>query len=158
MKKYRVLFFMSSILSSWIIFSTLKFYLPPDLSYMLGGIILIGFLLLPGFFEKKFSIPPTRRKIIGVEKEKSSFGYVYFLLWDEYVKIGKANDIDKRIKQFSPKMPFEPELLFYAESKTPRKLEAEFHRMFADKRENGEWFRLDNSDLEKIKRRINWTY
>ena len=89
---------------------------------------------------------PHRRVSLG--------GYVYllFLKCAGYYKIGLSNNPDRRVwKEISPVLPEEPELICTIETEDMHSLEAGLHARFANKRANGEWFRLDNSDVEHIK-------
>jgi hypothetical protein len=80
-------------------------------------------------------------------------GYVYFVGSEEYgvVKIGKANDLSSRIGTIALQLPFRVEVLHSIECANPDAVEKEYHRKFAEKRKNGEWFALTPEDLEEIK-------
>ena len=70
-------------------------------------------------------------------------GYVYLLEGGGFFKIGKATDLDRRVQQIFPKLPFECRLLHAIASDDCLALERWLHRRFADCRRNGEWFQLD---------------
>ncbi|MGX1194588.1 GIY-YIG nuclease family protein [Metabacillus sp. SLBN-84] len=81
-------------------------------------------------------------------------GYVYFV--QEHMngsfKIGKTKNIEKRMNVFGVKLPFKNELVFLIKSGNHHQTEAAFHRYFANKRIEGEWFSLSENDLEWIKK------
>ncbi|MCK8818109.1 GIY-YIG nuclease family protein [Natroniella sulfidigena] len=95
-----------------------------------------------GYFEKKKD---------DIKKD-DSVGYVYFLkeVGGNKCKIGLTNDLDRRIGQISPKLPFQVELFHSIKTNCNYKLENFFHTMFKEKRLNGEWFELTESDLESV--------
>lgn len=79
-------------------------------------------------------------------------GFVYLLKsstgsW----KIGKTKYPDDRIYTFGVKLPFEVEYDHLIESDDMSSLEKSLHRQFKKKRINGEWFALDDNDVQYIK-------
>lgn len=80
-------------------------------------------------------------------------GYVYFV--QEYMngsfKIGKTKNLEKRMNIFGVKLPFENKLIFLIKTGNHHQTEAAFHKHFADKRLEGEWFALNKDDLSWIK-------
>lgn len=79
-------------------------------------------------------------------------GYVYLLKSSSgFYKIGRAQNPTNRLKTFTVKMPFEVEYEHLLKTNNPKDLEQFFHKRFADKRVNGEWFALTPSDIEFIK-------
>ncbi|MCM3789130.1 GIY-YIG nuclease family protein [Domibacillus indicus] len=85
-------------------------------------------------------------------------GYVYFV--QEHLngsfKIGKTKHIDQRMNLFNVKLPFENELIFLIKSGNHHQTEVAFHKHFAHKRLEGEWFALTREDITWIKER-NYT-
>jgi len=77
-------------------------------------------------------------------------GYIYILKGGDYYKIGLSKNVDQRITQISPAMPFEVEIIHIILAEDMYKAEKYLHRIFAEKRANGEWFRLDTSDVELL--------
>jgi len=84
----------------------------------------------------------------GVETRQK--GYIYFLRANSYVKIGRTNNIDRRMAQIQPRLPFKTQVFHVVETNDPVKYEHFFHDKFKDKRANGEWFELSDDDLEWI--------
>jgi len=69
-------------------------------------------------------------------------GYVYLLEGGGFYKIGKAAELDRRIQQISPKLPFTCRLLHAIPSQDCLALEQGLHQRFSPQRVNGEWFQL----------------
>lgn len=78
-------------------------------------------------------------------------GYIYLLSGGGYHKIGKTIDLDKRLSQIYPKLPFEVELIHWIETDDIDGFEESLHERFADKRTNGEWFELNQEDIDYLK-------
>ncbi|MBX0315225.1 GIY-YIG nuclease family protein [Planococcus glaciei] len=80
-------------------------------------------------------------------------GYVYFV--QEHMngtfKIGKTKNVEKRMNIFGVKLPFENKLIYLIKTGNHHQTEAAFHKHFADKRLEGEWFALNKEDLAWIK-------
>jgi hypothetical protein len=74
-------------------------------------------------------------------------GWVYILKGNQYYKIGKTINLDNRIKQISPNLPFETELICAIRSENITRTESTLHQMFKDFRVNGEWFELNDQDV-----------
>lgn len=73
--------------------------------------------------------------------------YVYFLKADNgLIKIGKTKDINNRITQLNPKLPYDLKLLHTIKTNYPYKLEGFLHKIFSDKRKKGEWFDLSSEN------------
>ena len=60
-------------------------------------------------------------------------------------KIGTTNNLSSRTKSLRSTNPYI--LILYVTSGYYL-MEAHFHRLFADKKINGEWFNLNNSDMQ----------
>lgn len=66
-------------------------------------------------------------------------------------KIGYTRtDVNKRIKQLKTGNPYEFKIMGVFESKWGSKIEAVLHRKYKRNRIDGEWFRLDISDVENF--------
>ncbi|WLR57327.1 GIY-YIG nuclease family protein [Mesobacillus subterraneus] len=80
-------------------------------------------------------------------------GYVYFV--QEHLtgtfNIGKTKNITKRMNVYHIKLPIKNELLYFIKSGNHHQTKAAFHKHFAEKQIDGEWFKLTNEDLEWIK-------
>lgn len=80
----------------------------------------------------------------------NDIGYVYLIAGTHngrtMYKIGKANDVQKRLKSFEVAIPFDIDLVFAIEVKSPLSIESLLHKQFKDNRRDGEWFDF-NSDM-----------
>lgn len=86
--------------------------------------------------------------------EGSAPGYVYFV--QEHLtgtfNIGKTKNITKRMNVYHIKLPMKNELLFFVKSGNHHKTKAAFHKHFATKQVDGEWFKLSIEDVEWVKK------
>lgn len=107
--------------------------------------------LLPSLsFYKKYlprAVPVLGRFITrygGVIPVESGYVYVMEPTQEGFdvVKIGKSITPDSRLKNVSPKMPFECEFRYVYPSHSMSLAEKLIHKKFAHLRTNGEWFRL----------------
>ncbi len=80
-------------------------------------------------------------------------GVVYAVRMAEFYKIGKTNDIDRRTRELRIQLPVKEELVHAIETDDPSGIEAYWHKRFATRRANGEWFLLNPEDVEAFKRR-----
>ena len=80
----------------------------------------------------------------------AQIGHVYLLQCGPFYKIGKAVDVNKRVKDLRTQPPFDIELLHVIHTLDMRKRERQLHQRFADKRVKGEWFKLDTADVAAI--------
>jgi hypothetical protein len=93
---------------------------------------------LPGLPLVKSSTNPT-------------IGFVY-LIWSQYgYKIGKAVSVKNRTKLFEVKLPFPIRVEHYAKFSDYTQAERALHLHFQEKRMEGEWFALEDSDVAFIK-------
>lgn len=79
----------------------------------------------------------------------SPHGYIYLI--KEYVtntyKIGRTSNPKNRLDIFNVKLPFKWDLVALYSTRNMIVLESNLHELFKKKRENGEWFNLDEDDL-----------
>lgn len=88
-----------------------------------------------------------------VKKDKKIIkGYVYFLKYNKYYKIGKSIDVEKRKEQIGLQMPEKSIIVHTVETNDYERCERFFHKRFKRKKENGEWFTLNEQDLVTIKK------
>ncbi len=78
-------------------------------------------------------------------------GGVYLLKAGPHYKIGKAVEFDKRIKQLKIQLPFAIEVVHKIYAQNPSVAESQWHKRFANKRVNGEWFTLTEADVAEFK-------
>jgi len=103
------------------------------------------------------SMLPEIQKTSDQEKNKrhdtGADGYVYLLKSGSHFKIGRSENVEKRIKQISVSLPEKVELVHVIRTDDTAGIEAYWHRRFAESRANGEWFNLSLADVRAFKRR-----
>lgn len=76
---------------------------------------------------------------------------LYIIRCNEFYKIGMTSDlVEYRMKYMQIGNPYKLEIVAtYQSGNIPRK-EKELHKLFKSKNKHGEWFKLDEVDLEVI--------
>lgn len=80
-------------------------------------------------------------------------GSVYLFKSGEFHKVGRSNSVGRRAYEVGLQLPERVEVIHEIETDDPEGIEAYWHRRFAARRANGEWFRLTADDLVAFKRR-----
>lgn len=93
------------------------------------------------------------------QKKESSLkqyngGCVYLIREMEQgrIKIGKSKSVENRLKHFGIALPFRIEEVYFIATRNYDELEQHLHKRYAHKRVNGEWFDLNDKDIQEIKR------
>jgi hypothetical protein len=81
-------------------------------------------------------------------------GFVYLMKSGRHYKIGRTVSVGSRERQLAVKIPVPPTTVNSIETDDPCGVEAYWHKRFAEKRGEGEWFDLSADDIKAFKRRI----
>jgi len=80
-------------------------------------------------------------------------GFVYLMKHGKHYKIGKTNATGRREYELAIQLPEKLRTVHVIKTDDPDGIEEYWHKRFAAKRGNGEWFALDADDLTVFKRR-----
>lgn len=90
----------------------------------------------------------------NIGRDTESGGYVYLIKSAYGYKIGKTKNMKQRTQLFGVKLPFPIEIAGYGWFDDYSAAETEYHRRYAQKRLDGEWFKLSESDVLTISREL----
>lgn len=79
-------------------------------------------------------------------------GYIYIILVNEYYKIGRTKNYNTRRKTYITENPTPIQTILFKHVNNHIQIEKKLHNMFKHKLHQSEWFKLNASDINKIKK------
>lgn len=92
-------------------------------------------------------------EVVGEPSSAARGGYVYVLQSAYGFKVGRTRNVPNRMRAFGVHLPILYTIPLCAWFDDHIEAESRYHRLFAEKRINGEWFALVDQDIELIRRR-----
>jgi Meiotically up-regulated gene 113 len=104
-------------------------------------------------FRGVLAVLPAPDETTKGDASESRDGAVYMLKLGRHYKIGKSFRVPQRHQEIAIELPEKPDVVHVITTDDPTGIEAYWHKRFAEKRTNGEWFALTREDIRAFKRR-----
>ena len=111
-----------------------------------------GFDDIVALYEDYETSSPSVKQPREGRELKVTTGFVYLMKSGRHYKIGRTNSLGRRGSELAIKIPVPPKTVHTIETDDPVGVETYWHRRFAEKRGEGEWFELTIDDVRAFKR------
>lgn len=106
-----------------------------------------------GGYDDVLAMLPEAVEASSRQHTRPTEGWVYLLRSGQHYKIGRSDQLETRVKKISIALPEATAMVHAIRTDDPPGIEAYWHRRFADRRANGEWFKLTATDVAVFARR-----
>jgi hypothetical protein len=89
----------------------------------------------------------------AIEEKSAHLGVVYLIKSGRFYKVGRTNAVGRRQYELAIQLPEKATLVHSLNTDDPAGIESYWHRRFATRRRNGEWFQLTGEDVSAFRRR-----
>lgn len=104
-------------------------------------------------FQDQGQTEPTNADALLEDDSQVEVGFVYLLKSGRHYKIGRSNAAGRREREIALQLPERAMTVHTIRTDDPAGIEDYWHRRFASKRLNGEWFDLTAGDVRVFRRR-----
>lgn len=111
-----------------------------------------GFDDILALLDKRQGSSPSASASVARSEPRVATGFVYLMKSGRHYKIGRTSSVGRRGSELAIKVPVPPKTIHVIETDDPVGVESYWHRRFADKRGEGEWFELTVDDIRAFKR------